>query len=312
MCSGIHHGKLYIAVLALLVTACPLNALAEEAVPSEMSASEAPEFLGVWVLSLEFRGRPAQMILHVVDLDGKMGATLDSLQQPESKAIEAIEKGEPGVKFKYRMKFGQREFPLIIDLHLEDDRAVGTLGDENGIFSTDVTGVRHLGDPESLLEGGLRPAPTDARLTINDKKIKITFGDLSVDGPDFKALERMRTGDILQFTKSRASKLFTGVDLKFSDAIIKAGNVAESYPGVYSLWLKKTDDGWRLIFNDQADIWGTRHRAESDVAEVPLSVSTLEEPADTFVYRLEGKGDGGTLRVAWGDMEWSAPFTVAQ
>ena len=104
--------------------------------------------------------------------------------------------------------------------------------------------------------------------------------------------------------------MLTEANLKFGDVVIKQGNAHESYPGVYSLWLKKVGDGWHLVANEHADIWGTQHAPESDVAEIPLTVGKADKKEDQFKLELVEEGMGGTLNIAWGDHTWSAKFSV--
>jgi hypothetical protein len=89
--------------------------------------------------------------------------------------------------------------------------------------------------------------------------------------------------------------------------------MAPDYPGVYSVWMKKVGDGWSLVFNSQPDIWGSRHKAEFDVYEVPLTVSKLDgDPSEKYVVGLEKDGDNALLTLNWGDQQWSANFEIIQ
>jgi len=95
--------------------------------------------------------------------------------------------------------------------------------------------------------------------------------------------------------------------------VVKKENVAPNYPGVYSVWLKKVGTGWNLVFNSQPDIWGTRHEAQFDAAEIPLTVSKVEgTPAQKFKIELAQTPVGGTLRLLWGDTKWETPYTLVQ
>ena len=113
---------------------------------------------------------------------------------------------------------------------------------------------------------------------------------------------------MFSFTQGRATKLLTEADLHFGDVVVKQGNAHETYPGVYSLWLKKTADGWHLVANEHADIWGTQHRDEADAAEIPLTVAKTDEEQEVFEVELVEEGQGGTLKIAWGDTQWTADF----
>jgi hypothetical protein len=106
-------------------------------------------------------------------------------------------------------------------------------------------------------------------------------------------------------------KLFTDLDLVFGTTKVAAENIAPDYPGVYGLWLKKIGDGWRLVFNQEGDVWGTMHDPAKDVVDIPLEVAKLETPQDELKVTLDADGDkAGVLRIAWGDTAWSARFTT--
>ena len=80
--------------------------------------------------------------------------------------------------------------------------------------------------------------------------------------------------------------------------IIKTENAGKNYPGVYSLWLKKVEEGWNLVIDEHADVWGTMYEPEMDVAEVPLEYTKLEEAKYRFTIDLEERENGGLLKLA--------------
>ncbi|MCH7909137.1 MAG: DUF2911 domain-containing protein [Candidatus Hydrogenedentes bacterium] len=296
---------LTIALLCALGT----PAYAAEAIPTDLDVADAQSFIGKWTITIDFGGREMSVLLNVKDIDGKVGATLDSARQSEPQAIQQIAKTDDGLALGFEMKFGQNAFPMTINIQLNgDDTIVGTISDENNLFNSTLRGIR---DFSAEIEGD-RPNPTDTRLMISEKFFKITFTDLTMDSDDFARLQETKSGDIFHFVGGRATKLFTDADLDFGDAIVKTENVAKDYPGVYSLWLKKVDEGWHLVFNNEPDIWGTQHNAEADAAEIALVTNTLDEPQDAFVMKLEENDKGFTLRIAWGTNEWMADFSLAQ
>ena len=301
---------------ALLIAACSLatpGVWAEEAVASDIDTADAQDFLGIWLLKLDFMGREIEFYLRVVDLDGKLGATLDSEKQPEAQAIDAITKLEDGLNFVYNMTFGGGGRGSLVDLatRIDGDGLVGHLRERtSALFEADFVGIAQTQEDLDSVQGK-RPNPTDTKLRLPGKKmIRITFSDLELDTDDHQRLLDVQDGDVFKFTSARATKLFTDVDLLFGETRIKQGNMAENYPGVYSLWLKRDGDGWSLVFNEQPDIWGTQHREQMDVGEIPLTTRTLETPQDAFLIKLEEEANGGRIRIAWGDTEWSATFTT--
>ena len=77
---------------------------------------------------------------------------------------------------------------------------------------------------------------------------------------------------------------------------------------MYSLWLKKVDDGWHLVFNEKPDVWGTQHDSAADVGEVSLTHETAAEPTEKLECTISKDGEDGTLRLAWGPNVWSTHF----
>ncbi|MEK7793927.1 MAG: hypothetical protein AAB353_05325 [Candidatus Hydrogenedentota bacterium] len=173
-----------------------------------------------------------------------------------------------------------------------------------------------------------------AKVERDGKALSVTYGNrLFVSTPDYARIATLKDGDVIEFAQSAAPKLKTAWDLKFGDLVIKTDNVAENYPGVYGLWIKKTGDGWRLVFNNKADLWGTMHDPTTDAGEAALEYAALSEPVQTdkialdlikdakekeserdkgrFKIALEENGADITMRITWGAHAWSAKFTAA-
>lgn len=299
-----------VAIGCTVAFVAAIPAAAVEVVPSDLDSSEVPSFLGKWLVTIDFNGREMNVILDVKDVDGKVGATLDSARQAEPQVIDTISKTDEGVDFNFEMKFGDQGFPMTIHAKLGgDDTLAGNIADANNLFNSTFKAIRDFG---ASIEGE-RPNPTDTRANFDGKWLRITFSDLGADSEDYQRLMDAKDGEVFHFVGGRATKLFTDANLAFGDTIVKTENMAKDYPGVYSLWLKKVGDGWHLVFNEEPDIWGTQHNPEADVAEIPLTVGTIDEPQDAFVIQLEKEGDqGAVLRVAWGTNEWKANLSVTQ
>lgn len=156
-----------------------------------------------------------------------------------------------------------------------------------------------------------RRTPSETKIDLgNEQAIRVTAFEWPVDGPDYPRLAELAPGDVAMITASAPPKLWTHVDLMFGDLAVKAGNVAENYPGVYGLWLRKTDDGWNLIFNNKPDVWGTMYDPKADAGEVPLEYAVADSKIDAFSVELKETGEGaGLLEMAWGEHKWSTPFT---
>ncbi len=302
-----------LGVAALAVT-WMLSVGAEAPVPSKLDSSEARDFMGKWTVTIDMMGRKSNFGLTVVDLEGKVGATIDSEQLPEPSAIEDISIDERGhMLMKYPMKFGQQEFKITITAEVAAAGLEGTFVEDSGLFSAPFTAALATGDDAEIRETrsrNRRNASNSARLRFGEEKVNINFHPLATGSEDYKRLQEIKDGEVFEFVGGRATKLMTDVDMKFAQAVVKKENAAPDYPGVYSLWLRKTGDGWDLLFNNESDVWGTMHNPDADAATVKLEAGSAAEASETFKVELEQTTNGGVLRLVWGDKQWSAPFEV--
>jgi hypothetical protein len=103
---------------------------------------------------------------------------------------------------------------------------------------------------------------------------------------------------------NNATAFRTDRDLLFGATRVPAGS--------YTLFSLPRRDGWQLIINRQTGQWGTEYHPEQDLARIPMQVRTLTaDPVEQFTIRVQPDGQGGVIVMSWGDVEVSAPFTVA-
>lgn len=304
---------LTIVAVALMVGVAP-QVVAEDPLATSVGTSLARNFVGEWVISMDMGGRTITFDLVLKDVDGKLGGTLDTERQPEPRAIDEMELTDEGnLIMDYEMSFGSQSFKIKIDAALVEAGLEGTIAESSGLFEGKFTAVPKQVDPEA--EGqrrrNRRGAANMTRLRLDGgENLRITFSALKSDSEDHERLEELGKSEVFSFVGGRATKLFTDVDMVFTDATVKTENAAPNYPGVYSLWLKKTADGWNLVFNEEADIWGTMHNAEADAVEIGLVYSKLDEPAATFKVVLKKTDAGGQVIITWGEDQWTADFTA--
>ncbi|MDX1382614.1 MAG: DUF2911 domain-containing protein [Thermoanaerobaculia bacterium] len=147
-----------------------------------------------------------------------------------------------------------------------------------------------------------------ATLELEGGEVMAHWGKLETSHADYAALESLGPGEVSVSTGAAALKLRNEVDLIFGGVAVPAGNHAEGFAGTYSLWLKRTADGWSLVVNDEADVWGTQRDPAQDVAEVPVRYESTAESASEQALALEASDGGGVLVLSWGPHRWSAPF----
>ena len=133
---------------------------------------------------------------------------------------------------------------------------------------------------------------------------------LGVDGPDFARLSNAPAGAIVLLTESAVPRLRTEVPLRFGKTLIATGNQVVGFPGSYGLWLKRTASGWRLVFNNEPDAWGSQHDPQFDAAEIDLAHSDGHAAGRPFAINLiPSAPDRGRLVILWGPHEWTADFS---
>ena len=150
--------------------------------------------------------------------------------------------------------------------------------------------------------------------TIYPKKLEVT-------SRDFAHLVSVRTDSVVRVIDGAVIRLETDVPLHFGDQVLDTGNVglADS-PGAYGVWLKRAADGWKLVFNDEPDAWGTQHDAVFDAAEVDpryaqsdLIDDSMRDASRALSTSVVMTGpDQGQFVLVWGPHEWSADFTIAR
>ena len=150
-----------------------------------------------------------------------------------------------------------------------------------------------------------------AELELNGKQLRISYPDLLTDSDDYRVFESLTAGDVAAWNSGRAIKLLTHASLSFDGIIVPYGNASPDYPGVYSLWTRRTADGWSLVFNGEADIWGSQRNPAADAVEVPLEHSSADEPAEKLTIEFLEVEPGAVLRIAWGDHQFLAAFDAA-
>lgn len=156
-----------------------------------------------------------------------------------------------------------------------------------------------------------RLGPNMGKATFGGAEVSLMAGHLASDGVDALAIDAVKKGDVIRMTEGVALKLKTAANLQFGDLAVKTENVAPNYPGVYSIWFKKTADGWTASFNEKADVWGTMYQPDHDIGSVPAAYSKLDEPVEKLTLKVtKDSDDKGALQVDWAQHRWTLPFTV--
>ncbi len=151
-----------------------------------------------------------------------------------------------------------------------------------------------------------------AEIELAGKQLRISYPDLLTDSDDYRAFESLEAGEVAAWTSGRAIKLLTHASLSFRGIVVPYGNVSPDYPGVYSVWPRRTADGWSLVFNGDADIWGSQRDPAADAVEVPVEHSAADEPTEKLTVEFLDVAPGAVLRIAWGNHQFLAAFEAAE
>ena len=149
--------------------------------------------------------------------------------------------------------------------------------------------------------------PDESRISV------LVWQEQLVDHADFAALATMGDGEVVRLTQGAVIRLRSEVPLQFGDTSIPIENLAPGFPGSYGLWLKRSGDGWRLVFNHEPDSWGTQHDPAFDAVEIELKHS--EDGLETRslgATLVPVTARSGRLVIHWGAHEWAADFTVSE
>jgi hypothetical protein len=142
-----------------------------------------------------------------------------------------------------------------------------------------------------------------ATLSVNGKAVSVEYGRPSLKGRSVAdLLGRLRPGAVWRLGADKSTTFSTETDLAFGDVTVP--------PGEYSLWARKTEGGWNLVFNKQHGQWGTQHDPAQDFASAPLKEEKAAKSEETLNISLAQAGSGGALTIHWGDMKLSTNFAA--
>lgn len=140
-----------------------------------------------------------------------------------------------------------------------------------------------------------------AEMKAGSGSVTVDYGRPALKGRDM--LSQLAVSSFWRMGANQATVLTTPVGLNFGTVKVAAGS--------YSLWLKRTaEDKYELWFNSQTGQWGTSHDQSKDVGGVPMKMSALPNPIETFTIELKPSAKGGTFVLQWGESELAADFTL--
>ena len=88
-------------------------------------------------------------------------------------------------------------------------------------------------------------------------------------------------------------------------------NGKELPAGEYSIFTMPSQKGWTIMFNKDANIWGTEYNPDHDVLRMPMSTVRLPTAVELLTIEVHPAGDGGgTIEISWDTWKAVIAFTT--
>jgi hypothetical protein len=175
-----------------------------------------------------------------------------------------------------------------------------------GILSVLVTAaaVTTLADQKTTeIHPGKGGSPhVKSEWTIDGANISIEYGRPALKGRPEATL--MPAGKPWRTGADEATVLTTDKPLKFGSLSIPAGT--------YTINTQPDDKQWQLMVGKvgKPGQWGIPYNSALEIGRAPMAVGKTAKPAEIVTISIDDTATGGTLRIEWGSVSATAPFTV--
>jgi hypothetical protein len=149
--------------------------------------------------------------------------------------------------------------------------------------------------------GQLSPRDT-VRATVGGASLMIDYSRPSRRGRVIFGSAIVPWGEVWRTGANAATQLRTDKALELGGIVVPAG--------FYTLWTIPSPTGWKLLINGETGQWGTAHKADRDLYQLDMAISTLASPVERFTITITPGAQGGTLNLDWDTIRASIPFTV--
>jgi hypothetical protein len=126
---------------------------------------------------------------------------------------------------------------------------------------------------------------------------RVIFGDL------------VPYGEVWRLGANWATTLMLDIEIVLGDLELPRGE--------YTLFLLPREDGGELVVSEETRQWGTDYDATRDFGRTAVRRRDLREPIESLTITLEpdfpqaeGAVPSGTLRIAWGLVEYAADWRM--
>ncbi|MCY4635669.1 MAG: DUF2911 domain-containing protein [Acidobacteria bacterium] len=168
---------------------------------------------------------------------------------------------------------------------------------------------------DAIARGNLLSERNETALVLpNGAGITLVYWkSIDVEDEDYPNVAGARDGEVIEMIRAPVLRLKSDVPLRFGATDIPTGNLAPGFAGYYGIWLRNAGDGWRFVFNHEADSWGTQYDEAFDAAEFAVDYTRTAGSFRPLGATLVPTGpDQGRIVVHWGPHEWSADFVVSE
>jgi hypothetical protein len=133
---------------------------------------------------------------------------------------------------------------------------------------------------------------------VSGANISIVYGRPLLKGRTVGDSVEPLEGKVWRLGADEATTFTTDRDLMVGDADVPAGE--------YTLFAVTTGDTTELIVNSETGQWGTAYDESQDLGRTPMTVETLDSPAEQLTLHIEDS----VLRFEWGATVASVPIMV--
>jgi hypothetical protein len=140
--------------------------------------------------------------------------------------------------------------------------------------------------------------------TLGGAKVAISYGRPTLKGRAEATL--MPPGRPWRTGADAATVLTTDKPLTFGKVVLQ--------PGSYTINTQPGERSWELIFGklEKAGQWGVPYQPALEIGRTPMTVRKLPKPVEQLTISIDRQGAGQRLRVEWGTVTATAPFTVGK
>jgi hypothetical protein len=109
-------------------------------------------------------------------------------------------------------------------------------------------------------------------------------------------------GEVWRAGANEATTFVLNTDLTVGGKLVPAGS--------YTIFAIPEADKWTLIINKKTKEWGVPYTGEAtELARIPMKVSTLPSALENFTIAFDKNGDGCTMRMDWETTRASVDIT---